>query len=99
MAATGHIVSKSVYYTIFLLLMVFTAITVAVAYIDLGPFNIAVALGIAGIKATLVVLFFMHVKYSSKLTWAIVISAVFWLGLLFVLTMNDYLTRGLRHYA
>ena len=62
--------------------MVCTAITVAVAFVDLGPLNTVVALTIAILKATLVVLFFMHVKYSTRLTWAVVVGSIFWLGIL-----------------
>ena len=94
-----HIVPKRTYYLIFLALMVGTAITVAVAFVDLGPLNTVVALGIAVTKATLVVLFFMHVKYSTRLTWAVVAGSVFWLGILLVLTMSDYLTRVWRTYG
>jgi cytochrome c oxidase subunit IV len=82
-----------IYYTIFAILMFCTYLTVQVAFLDLGPWNTVAALAIAVFKATLVVLFFMHVKYSPKLTWAVVIGSVFWLGILLVLTMNDYLTR------
>jgi len=57
------------------------------------------ALAIAVFKATLVVLFFMHVKYSTRLTWAVVAGGIFWLGILLVLTMGDYLTRGWRTYG
>jgi cytochrome c oxidase subunit 4 len=88
-----YIVPKRTYYLIFAALMVFTGITVAVAFIDLGRMNTAVALGIAITKATLVVLFFMHVKYSTRLTWAVIGGSVFWFGILVVLTMSDYLTR------
>lgn len=91
--AEHHIVPKSTYYSIFALLMLGTAVTVGVAYVDLGALNTVVALAIACTKATLVVLFFMHVKYSSKLTWAVVFGSVFWLVILLVLTFNDYLTR------
>jgi cytochrome c oxidase subunit 4 len=93
------IVPTRTYYLIFAVLMVFTAITVGVAFLDLGPFNTVVALGIAITKATLVVLFFMHVKYSTRLTWAVVAGSVFWLGILVVLTMSDYLTRVWRTYG
>ena len=89
-----HIVPTRIYYGIFAILMVCTAITVAVAYVDLGPLNTVVALSIAVFKAVLVVLFFMHVKYSTRLTWAVVVGSVFWLGILLALTMGDYLTRG-----
>jgi cytochrome c oxidase subunit 4 len=96
---SGHIVPTRVYYTIFALLMVGTAITVGVAFVDLGPLNTIVALSIAVVKAVLVVLFFMHVKYSTRLTWAVVVGSVFWLGIMLVLTMSDYLTRGWRTYG
>ena len=94
-----HIVPKSTYYLIFALLMLGTAITVAVAYLDLGPLNTVVALTIACTKATLVVLFFMHVKYSSRLTWVVVFGSVFWLFILLALTYNDYLTRHILTYG
>jgi cytochrome c oxidase subunit 4 len=96
---SDHIVPKRIYYTIFAILMICTGLTVWVAFLDLGAFNTVAALGIAVFKATLVVLFFMHVKYSTRLTWAVVIGSVFWLGILLVLTMGDYLTRGWRTYG
>ena len=94
----SHVSPKSVYYTIFGALMVLTAITVAVAFVNLGPLNFPVAIGIAITKATLVVLFFMHVKYSTQLTKMFVGMAFFFLLILFGLTMTDYLSRGLRTY-
>src|SRR6186713_707249 len=90
---SAHVLPKSIYYTIFLSLMVLTAATVAVAYINLGSFNFPVAIGIAITKATLVVLFFMHVKYSSQLTKMVVAIAIFFLLVLLGLTMTDYMTR------
>ena len=93
------IVPVRTYYLIFLTLMVCTAITVAVAFLDLGPLNTIVAMTIAVLKATLVVLFFMHVKYSTRLTWAVVIGSVFWLGILIVMTAGDYLTRRWSTYG
>jgi cytochrome c oxidase subunit 4 len=90
----GHISPKSVYYTIFGSLMVLTAITVAVAFVNLGRLNFPVALSIAILKATLVILFFMHVKYSSRLTKLICGSAFFFLLILFGLTLSDYMSRG-----
>ena len=90
----SHISPKSVYFTIFGSLMVLTAITVGVAFLQLGAFNFPVAITIAFFKATLVVLFFMHVKYSSKLTKLLVGSTFFFLASLFGLTMTDYLSRG-----
>jgi cytochrome c oxidase subunit 4 len=91
--STGHIVPTRVYYTIFGLLMICTYLTVQVAFFDLGALNTVAALTIAVFKATIVVLFFMHVKYSSRLTWAVVLGSVFWLGILIALTLSDYLTR------
>ena len=93
------IVPVRTYYLIFLTLMVCTAITIAVAFVDLGRLNAVVAMAIAVLKATLVVLFFMHVKYSTKLTWAVVIGSVFWLGILIVMTAGDYLTRRWSTYG
>ena len=89
-----HILPKRTYYTIFLILAFCTYLTWQVAYFDLGPFNTIAALAIAVFKATLVVLFFMHVRYSTRLTWAVVLGSVFWLGILLALTMSDYLSRG-----
>jgi cytochrome c oxidase subunit 4 len=96
---SDYIVPKRVYYTIFGLLMLFTYITVQVAFIDLGALNTVVALAVAVFKATIVVLFFMHVKYSTRLTWAVVLGSVFWFGILMVLTFGDYLTRSWRTYG
>jgi cytochrome c oxidase subunit IV len=97
--STHHIVPKSTYYLIFLALMVGTALTVIVSFMDLGPMNNVIMLTIAVVKATLVVLFFMHVKYSNHLTWAVIAGGVFWLLILLALTMNDYLTRAWLHYG
>src|SRR6059036_600867 len=90
---SDHVVPLRVYYAIFAALMACTAITVAIAFVDLGPMNIVAAMAIAVFKATLVVLFFMHVRYSTRLTWAVVLGSVFWLAILLALTMSDYLTR------
>lgn len=91
---SGHVSPRSLYYAIFGALMVLTAVTVGVAFINLGPFNFPVAISIAIVKATLVILFFMHVKYSSRLTKLIVATGIFFLGVLFALTLTDYLSRG-----
>jgi cytochrome c oxidase subunit IV len=90
----GHVSPKRVYYVIFASLMVLTAVTIGVAFINLGPLNFPVALAIAIVKATLVILFFMHVKYSSRLTKLTVGTGFFFLLVLFTLTLTDYLTRG-----
>jgi cytochrome c oxidase subunit 4 len=88
-----HIIPTRVYFLIFITLMVLTGVTVWVAFIDLGFMNDVVAMAIACTKATLVILYFMHVRYSSKLTWAFVAVGFFFLLILFGLTMSDYLTR------
>jgi cytochrome c oxidase subunit 4 len=80
---------------IFFVLLVGTALTVAAAFIDFPwRLNTIVALTIATIKATFVVLFFMHVRYSARLVWVILIAALFWMGILFAFTLSDYFTRG-----
>jgi cytochrome c oxidase subunit 4 len=90
-----HIVSLKIYVAIFLALMVGTALTVWAGLRDFpGQLNVIIALTIAVIKATLVVLYFMHVRYSSRLIWIVFGSALFWLGILFALTLSDYLTRN-----
>ncbi len=92
----SHVVPISLYVGIWATLMVCTALTVFAASVDLGVFNIVVALLIATLKGTLVVLFFMHLRYSTKLTMVTVIAALFWLFIMFSLTLTDYLTR---HWA
>jgi len=94
MQAASHLVPIRVYLTIFALLMFFTALTVSVSFVDLGPFNTLVAIVIAVTKMMLVILYFMHVRYSSRLTWAVVAGGFFWLALLLLMTLADYLTRG-----
>ncbi len=91
---SGHVAPKSMYYAVFAALMVGTAATVAAAFVDMGAMNNVVMLAIAIAKATLVVLFFMHVRWGTRLTWVIAASGFFWLLILFGLTMQDYLTRG-----
>jgi len=91
---SGHISPKTTYYTIFGALIVCTALTVGAAFVNLGDLNFPVALTIAIFKATLVILFFMHVKYSSRMTKLIVGVAFFFLGIMLTLTLSDYLSRG-----
>jgi len=95
---SGHISPKSTYYAIFSTLMVLTGVTIAVAFVNLGSFNFPVAIGIAITKATLVILFFMHAKYSSRLTKLFVGTAFFFLIILLGLSLTDYLSRGLKTY-
>ena len=93
-----HIVSPKVYVTIFAALMFCTFLTVEAAKVDLNRYfpglNIIVALGIATFKASLVVLFFMHGKYSPKRTQLVIICSVFWLAIMLFMTMSDYITRS-----
>jgi cytochrome c oxidase subunit 4 len=89
-----HIVSPKVYVTVLFALLVGTALTVWASFIDLGPWNPIIALAIATSKATLVVLFFMHVKYSSKLTKLTVGAGVFTFLILVGMTLADYFTRA-----
>ena len=88
------VVSPKVYAVIFALLLCFTALTVFASYLELGSFNTVIALAIAIIKATLVILFFMHVRYSSRLTKLTVASGFFLLIVLFSLTLTDYISRA-----
>ena len=90
-----HIVSRKIYFAVFAALMVMTGITYAVALINFGneAINTIVALAVAVTKAVLVILFFMHVRYSSRLTWVVVVGGFFWLGIMIVLTLSDYLSR------
>lgn len=89
-----HIISIKFYVTIGVTLLVLTAVTVAAAFVNLGPFNSVVALTIATIKALLVVLFFMHVKYTGeRMTKVVIVAGVFFLLLLLGLSLADYTTR------
>lgn len=88
-----HIVSPWLYLGILTALLVGTGITVWAAYQNFGPFNIVIALLIATTKMTLVILFFMHGKYSSKRTQLVIIAGFFWLAIMLGLTLTDYTTR------
>jgi cytochrome c oxidase subunit 4 len=89
-----HVTSRKVYYAVFAALLLLTYATVAVSKIELGRFNTIVALTIAVTKAVMVVLFFMHMRYSTRLTKLVVAGGFVWLALLIGLTMADFLTRG-----
>ena len=89
-----HVVPRKVYFAVFTALIVLTATTTGVSFLDLGPWNTVVALGIAFLKATLVVLFFMHVRYSPRLTQITIAGGLFWLVILIALTLSDFMTRG-----
>ncbi len=90
---SSHVVSVKTYVAIFVALICLTALTTGVAFIDLGAMNTVAALLIAVSKMLLVILFFMHVKYSPRLTKLVLLAAFFWLGLLLTLTLSDVLTR------
>jgi cytochrome c oxidase subunit 4 len=89
-----HVVPKTMYYMVFAALIVGTGLTVLAAEVDLGVLNNIVMLAIACTKAALVILFFMHVRWSTRLTWVVVVSGFFWLLIMFGLTMADYVSRG-----
>jgi len=88
-----HVLAKKLYFSVFGALIVFTALTTGIAFIDLGPFNTVVALVIAVCKATLVVLFFMHLKYQTGMTRVVIVAALLWLAVLIGITMSDVFTR------
>jgi cytochrome c oxidase subunit IV len=91
-----HTVSLRTYFSVFVILIVLTMATHYAAYINFGSpaLDVLVALGIAVTKASLVVLYFMHVKYGKRLTQIVVASGFVWLGLLIIGVLHDYLTRG-----
>lgn len=89
-----HVVPVKIYVAVFVTLLVMTAATTAISGIDLGPWNTVVALGIAVFKASLVVLFFMHARYSPRLTHMVILAGVFWLALLLLITFSDFASRG-----
>lgn len=92
--SSHHIVPVSVYIAVWVALLIFTGLTTGVAYIDLGVFNTVVALLIAGIKMMLVVLFFMHVKYTTGMPRIVMVAAVFWLAIMMAFTVADEVSRG-----
>jgi cytochrome c oxidase subunit 4 len=89
-----HVLPLRIYLGVFAALMALTAITVGAAFLDLGALNTVIMIGIAGAKATLVVLYFMHVRYGSRLIPVVILSGLFWLGILLVLLFCDYANRG-----
>lgn len=89
-----HVISVRTNLIVFAALMVLLVLTVAVAYLDLGPLGLAIAMAIATVKAVLIILYFMHVRFSSPLTWVFSGAAFFWLTIMFIFTLNDYLSRG-----
>jgi cytochrome c oxidase subunit 4 len=88
-----HVVSPKIYIVILLALLLGTFLTVEAALRDFGRWNIVIALAIATVKATLVVLYFMHARYSPRRTQLVIVCSVFWLAILLALTLADYQTR------
>jgi cytochrome c oxidase subunit 4 len=88
-----HIVPKKTYFAIFASLLLLTALTTGMAYVDLGQWNTIVALIIACCKATLVVLFFMHLRWSPRVMRVVLLSALLWLAILISLTTTDFFSR------
>lgn len=89
-----HVTSPWLYVAIFLALMVFTSVTIWVAFQDLGPLNDIVAMAIAVTKACLVILFFMHVRHSSRMVKVTVVAGFLWLAIMIGITLTDYLSRA-----
>ena len=89
-----HVLPQKVYFLVFATLLLLTLVTVEVAFFDFGLLNIYVALIIATCKSIFVILYFMNVRYSSRITWIFAGAGFFWLMILLALTMSDYLTRG-----
>jgi cytochrome c oxidase subunit 4 len=91
---SGHVIPKRIYFMIFGSLLLLTALTTGMAYVDLGPWNTVVALVIACFKASLVLLFFMHLRWTTQLNRVVWLSALLWLVILIGLTSIDFLSRS-----
>jgi cytochrome c oxidase subunit 4 len=89
-----HVDSVKTYAAVLVTLLALTVITTLVAFVDLGNFSVVVALAIAVTKMLLVALFFMHVRYSTKLTRLVIVGGLLWLAILLLLTLSDFFTRG-----
>lgn len=77
-----------------LALLGFLGLTIGIAFLNLGPFNTVVAMGISAAKGTLIILFFMHLRYSKPIFWLFAAAGYFWLAIMLVMALSDYLTRG-----
>src|SRR5947208_1050322 len=88
-----RVLPPSTYYTVFGTLIGLTFLTIGISFLELGEWHTVVGLTIAVCKAVLVALFFMHLLFSSRLTWIVLVGGLFWLGILMALTLADYLTR------
>jgi cytochrome c oxidase subunit 4 len=91
---TSHVLPLRIYWGVFMALVVGTLVTVWSATLDLGSWNMPIALAIAVTKASLVILYFMHVKYSTKLTWLFVAAGFLWFIIMVIITMADFVSRG-----
>lgn len=89
-----HVLPQKVYIFVFVTLLLLTLVTVDVAFYNFGFLNLYIALTIATCKATLVVLYFMHLRYSERLNWVFVGAGLFWLVIMLTLTLSDILTRS-----
>ena len=94
MNTNQHVLSIRANLIVYVLLLLLLALTVGGAYLDLGRFNFPLAMGIAATKATLIALFFMHARFSSRLTQLFALAGLLWLGIMLALTLGDYLARG-----
>jgi len=88
-----RVISDTTYLIVLLALLVLTVVTYLVARVDLGKLNVVIALAIAGVKVSLVALYFMHARYSSRLTRVVIGAGLAWLAILLTLTLTDYATR------
>jgi cytochrome c oxidase subunit 4 len=88
------VTSPPTYFVVFAALVALTVLTVSVSFLELGSWHTPVGVGVGIVKALLVVLFFMHLWGSTRLTWLVVAAALFWFGILIALTLSDYLTRS-----
>jgi cytochrome c oxidase subunit 4 len=88
-----HVIPQKVYYLVFVTLILLTLVTVDVAFYNFGFLNIYIAMAIATVKALVVALYFMHLRYNPRLTWLFAGAGLLWLLILFVLTFADYATR------
>ncbi|HEX9654863.1 MAG TPA: cytochrome C oxidase subunit IV family protein [bacterium] len=90
-----HVIPQKIYLLVFVTLLLLTLVTVDVAFYDAGWLSLYIALAIATTKATLVILYFMHLRYSSRLAWAFVATGILFLAILLAFTMSDIFTRDL----
>ena len=88
-----HITRKT-YLVVWLVLMVLLVVTAGADFVNLGPFNTVIAIGVGCAKAALIIMYFMHVRVSSRLTWLVAASGFVWLAIMFLFINGDYLTRG-----